>query len=247
MGHDPQPRSSGRPLVALVGALLSLAFFFLARPSDAPLALLVQVQPSNARVRVLHPGVAWTGSDEVEARGGEARFVDVPRGAGVRIVVAAPGFQPESQAVSLARRGEEQRVMFALRPETAALSVTSVPAGASLFLDGKEVGVAPLLVSSLVPGVHRLRATIAGHEDTTVDFTVIADEQREILLSLPPTQPSSEPAALPVSSTQDEPPAGRARLRLRSTHTSRFLVGDFVLATGLETYVDVVPGQHRVG
>lgn len=248
MGHDTQPRPSNGAMLAFVGALVSLALFFAARPANTPLSLVVQVQPGDAVVRVLHPGIAWVGPDEVTARAGEARFSAVPRGAGVRVVVSAPGFQQGSQAVMLAREGAEQRVMLALQPDAATLSVTSVPAGATLILDGKPMGRAPLLVSSILPGPHQLRATLTGHVDRELSFSVSPGEPRDVVVSLAPLSSSPEnPNAVPLASPLDEPAEGRARLRLRSTHTARFLVGDFVIATGLEAQADVMPGQHRVG
>lgn len=248
MAHDPQPRSMTGAIVAFLGALVFLALFSLGRPDDAPLTLVVEVQPPDAVVRVLHPGIAWSGPDEGTARSGEVRFSSVPRGSGVRVVVSAPGYQQESQTVMLSREGAVQRVMLALQRDAATLSIKSVPPGATLVLDGKPIGKAPLLVSSMLPGEHQLRAILAGHVDAEQSFLVKPGEQRDLVMTLSPDPLSpKDVGAAPLSMPLQEPAEGRARLRLRSTHTARFLVGDFVVATGLDAQADVLPGQHRVG
>ena len=49
-----------------------------------------------------------------------------------------------------------------LHPGAADITVTTVPAGASVVVDGAVVGAGPVTVK-LNPGPHRLRATMSGY------------------------------------------------------------------------------------
>jgi formylglycine-generating enzyme required for sulfatase activity len=70
---------------------------------------------------------------------------DVELRAGTReIVIAAPHFAAERLRLQVAGGGERQALKVALKPVFARVSVSSVPAGATVWVDDRELGTTPL-------------------------------------------------------------------------------------------------------
>jgi hypothetical protein len=80
---------------------------------------------------------------------------------------------------------------------TGSLSVTTTPAGASIFVDGVQKGVSPATVSGLAPGSHTLLLKQDGYQDLTAPVTIIAGQTQVYTAALSPgaTSLSALPAA----------------------------------------------------
>jgi len=96
--------------------------------------------------------------------------------------VAEPSQQTEPQA-AVAITGaelEQQQVAF-----DAAFDVIIEPAGATVLLDGKELGPAPLRIGRLAPGAHTLEVVAPeGYEAKTIPLDLISGERQVIRLVL---------------------------------------------------------------
>jgi hypothetical protein len=65
-----------------------------------------------------------------------------------------------------------------------ALMVDSRPAGASVYLDGKQVGTTPLLLDSLEAGEHAVRLELTGYRRWTSSVRVVAGDRNRVTASL---------------------------------------------------------------
>jgi hypothetical protein len=89
------------------------------------------------------------------------------------MAVALDNHAVHTQRLKL-QAGDVNRVSVALTPIPASLSVSSVPPGAQVYLDGQARGDAPLLLQNLEPGTHALRVELPGYE--TENRTVVLDK-----------------------------------------------------------------------
>lgn len=79
------------------------------------------------------------------------------------IEVVMDGYQPYVERVTLAAR-DVKEVHARLTSVPTSLSIESIPEGARIYVDNQFRGPAPLKVSDLEPGEHRLRAELKGYE-----------------------------------------------------------------------------------
>jgi hypothetical protein len=61
-------------------------------------------------------------------------------------------------------------------PLTGSFSVTTTPAGATVFIDGVQKGISPATLSDLTPGAHTLLLRMNGYADLSVPVTIIAGQ-----------------------------------------------------------------------
>lgn len=77
-------------------------------------------------------------------------------------------------------------------PNTGSIYVTSLPTGASVYVDGTYYGAAPALASGLTPGYHQVRISLSGFQDWVGSVNVQSDVTTKVsqTLSVGPTQTS---------------------------------------------------------
>jgi hypothetical protein len=56
------------------------------------------------------------------------------------------------------------------------LSISTEPAAASVYVDGRPVGVSPVQMASVAAGEHRVRIVKSGYLENARVITVVADE-----------------------------------------------------------------------
>jgi len=76
-----------------------------------------------------------------------------------------------------------------ITPATGSIYVTSVPSGASVYVDGTYYGPSPQLASGLSPGYHQVRISLAGFQDWIGNVLVNSGETTRVsqTLSVTPT------------------------------------------------------------
>jgi serine/threonine protein kinase len=150
-------------------------------------------------VRSTPPGA----SVEVNGRG-EGRtplsLRNIPLG-GHSVVLTRPGYQPERRRVTLspnravqtlsvpmrrAERSESAGGSVPARPDTfvGTMLVESRPVGARVFLDGREVGRTPMVLSDVRAGSHVVRLELDGYRTWTASARVVAGERLRVAASL---------------------------------------------------------------
>jgi hypothetical protein len=91
---------------------------------------------------------------------------------------------PDCRVESLTRTAEQlvARLWRAVEP-VAALKVTSTPAGATVEVDGKVVGLTPIEVD-IDPGAHEIRVALAGYAPATRSVAPVAGSTQEVTVEL---------------------------------------------------------------
>ena len=92
------------------------------------------------------------------------------------VSVSLTGYNPESQTVTVIA-GSTATASFILVPaqQTGSISVTSVPAGAAIALDGSATGkITPAVLDGVAPGNHTVSVTLAGYNPASKTVTVTA-------------------------------------------------------------------------
>lgn len=80
-------------------------------------------------------------------------------------------------------------------PTTAGLHVTSVPAGASVYVDNVYYGTTPATIPGLQTGSHTVKVSALGYNDSVSTITVTAGQSVELPVTLTPTSaPPKSPA-----------------------------------------------------
>jgi hypothetical protein len=156
---------------------------------------------------ILQP-VVTTGTLSVSSSpGGAAVYVDnsyrgvtsttvgnlVPGSHSVRLVLA--GYQDWTGTVSISAGATtylNPTLVVDQQPQYATVSITSNPAGANVYADGVYKGQtrsgSPLVSTQVIPGTHTLLISKAGYQDYTTTQTVVAGQNYNVDVTLPPVQ-----------------------------------------------------------
>jgi hypothetical protein len=134
------------------------------------------------------------------------------------IEATRPGHRSERRTVKLVS-GVERSEKFVLEVETGQVVVQVNLAGASVFVDGQQVGTTPLTETlSLPPGKHVLGVRAADHEDAEREFEVQAGTKQvlDIVLS-----PKSALVSVVAAATAPAAPASDISLSARASEAPK--------------------------
>ena len=134
--------------------------------------IVVRSQPEGASVRLNGADRGTTPCEIPDAPSGEHT-----------LEVVKEGF--ESYTEKFAVRAQETREVSAiLKPLPTVLNVVSIPNGARIYVDNQYRGDAPLKLTDLAPGPHKLRAELRGFELSSreVDVKTQSDAVEEFRL-----------------------------------------------------------------
>jgi len=148
-------------------------------------------EPATLRVTVGGPGearalihlVKLPGKIEVDSGGVKAEMsadgarignvpgtLDVPAGDRT-LTFKATRYLDHVERIAVAGGGERQKLKIALKPNFGVISVSSVPAGAEIQVDGKAVGVTPAKVE-MDSGIRRVQVSAPGLKEWTSSLVV---------------------------------------------------------------------------
>lgn len=153
-------------------------------PSPESGRLLVRSVPSGATVMLNGRERGTT----------PATIRDLPFGS-YTIAVSRSGYQSREQKVAVSTSVPAREVTIELTPVRAAAPAASAaatgsvyvetrPTGATVSIDGRVVGQAPMRVPELSPGSHSVRVELAGHKTVTTTVVVRAGQQTPLRVSL---------------------------------------------------------------
>jgi hypothetical protein len=104
-------------------------------------------------------------------------------GSTLAVTIAKSGFETQSRRITL-RHGQSNSMRVSLRTPPALLRIESIPAGATVFVDGKTVGVSPVQVD-LSSGVrHKIGWRLAEHAEHTMTVVPSAGVNDAVTASL---------------------------------------------------------------
>ncbi len=124
--------------------------------------VVVRSQPEGATVRL----------NGVDRGVTPCEIPDAPSGDHT-IEVAKEGFEPHVEKFAV-RAQETREVSAVLKALPTVLNVVSIPSGARIYVDNQYRGDAPLKLTDLPPGPHRLRAELRGFDLSTREVQVTA-------------------------------------------------------------------------
>jgi hypothetical protein len=223
----------------LVGAAVIVigvvAFFVMRTQSDV--TLVVQTSPEGATVKLLEPA----GFGEIVAKGGGAVFANLPRGAAYRATIDLEGHKQRLAEGTLPDAAGEHQVKVDLEAEAAIFAVATEPPGAMIYLDNKEQGKSPVVLSDVPPGQHAISARLDGFAPLTRMVTANAGVEEKLLLVL---QKGASDAGVPAG--EDTLP-GYGRVIVTSSHKARIIVDNNVIGEKIDSInMQVGEGKHRV-
>ncbi len=127
---------------------------------------------------------------------GDTPLTDVLVEPGERTVtISAKRYRSHEQLLTIEGMDIQQQLDIALIPAWADVSVNSVPAGATLYVDGEAVGVTPL-TTEVGEGAATLTLRLKGYRDWQRDITVVANKA----MTLPTAELQRAPGLMAVSS-----------------------------------------------
>jgi serine/threonine-protein kinase len=236
----PEQKRSRVPLVAAVVGVLAVA----------AVLLYVSTREDGAEAGEQGQDPRTAGEDDPQAKSpGSATLASDPRGAEVWLDRSNTGektpaeieLTPGKHTIELRLTGHEtwthrvdvdpgQQVLLepALKPLPARASITTVPQGGQVSVDGADRGKSPVTLDDLKPGKHTVTASMTGKLDAEQELLAEPGGDHQVVLELKdrPSGPSSPPqpkgkATLNVTTlpwadvTLDGRPIGRTPIRGR--------------------------------
>jgi serine/threonine protein kinase len=128
------------------------------------------------------------------------------------------------------------------------LLVRSTPAGARVFVDGREQGRTPARIADLTPGQHQVRIVQDGYVAADRRIVITGSQSQQSLavtLERPPFTVASRPRPPGVSATTGTLAAGGLRVESRPTNANVFVDGKLVGTTPL-LIEPVEAGEHTI-
>ena len=202
---------------------------------DSVTQLLVSAEQSQTHPFVMRklPGIISIASDITDGARVQIDGVDIGL-TPLNGVLVEPGdhqmtiskerYLDYRETISVEGRSVVQRYQASLEPAWATVSLSTVPAGADVLVDGEIFGTTPVN-AEILQGRRDLTLKLSGHKAWQDDFDVIAGED----FTIPPVQL--------------EPADGLVFIRSNPSAASLTIGGDFKGLTPLE--VALAPGQNH--
>ena len=152
------------------------------------------------------------------------------------LTVNAPGYYPFVETVSVTRE-DVQVFEVVMQPLPGRLTISSVPEGARVLIDGESIGRTPLDQAKVDAGEHELTLEAERYQTLTMALDVEGrDRQQQLSLSLEPDWAEVTVATAPAGATLllDGEPSGT------TPATLEILSGERQLMLQLATYSDAV-------
>ena len=133
----------------------------------------------------------------------------------------------------------DHTISVTFAPDTGSLTVSSNPNGATIFIDGVNVGTTPETMSDVPVGTHELRLTLAGYADYASNVDVEKDQTTNppkinlvpqvtatttVPTTVPTTVKTSVPTTVPTTSKTTAPTTIRTTVATTTPTTTRTTV-----------------------
>ena len=159
------------------------------------------------------------------------------------VLVEREGFaQPDEKWVTVIANAVAE-VDFTLTPEIGKIAISSVPTGASIFLDGDATGVKTDATLDDVPvGEHTIELVLSGYRNATENVTVEKDDAAEVEFNLILETTSDGDG----SSDAETSINGSIAITSVPMNASIYLDGNVTGFRTDATLVNVSPGEHTI-
>jgi TolB-like protein len=112
---------------------------------------------------------------------------ELPEGIAV-VTMQRERYLPRQDVVEVARRGPPLKLDWTLEPDFGWLSVTSIPPGLPVTIDGKPAGRTPIAASELAPGTHEVRIGDPRYHERGERVVLARGEKRTVSLAPDPRE-----------------------------------------------------------
>jgi serine/threonine-protein kinase len=126
-------------------------------------------------------------------------------------------------------------------PATAALAITTDPAGAEIAIDGEVKGAAPVTLDEIAPGEHVVTAKLAGYQPLERPLKLSAGGRSDVMLAL--VKSPEKAAPLP---TVKKPAAAKGKLNLVTKPWATVYLGTARLGDTPLVNVPLPAGRHQL-
>jgi hypothetical protein len=133
-----------------------------------PASLSVYSFPEGADVRVDGKLLAKT----------PCRIDKIPVRASAEVVVTHEGYKPYRQKIALTA-GKAVSLTAQLKPLETVLEIATVPAGATVTVNGRDLGISPVRLPDAEAGTYEIRAELAGYDAAEQTVTLAQYEERK--------------------------------------------------------------------
>lgn len=151
--------------------------------APAPVRISARLVPSSATLHVTTvPAGADVTVNGVPRGASPVDVTGVPEGES-SLEISMPGYKTYRSRMRLAA-GDEQTVHAPLEPIPSTLTVTTVPAGAKIYIDDEFRGVSPLTLKDIPAATYRVRTDLAGFDPAarTVELPLDSSKTEEFRL-----------------------------------------------------------------
>lgn len=187
-------RSGVRRVVPwLGGALVVAALVFLGLQAFTPKLGSIQVEADPPGATVMLAGGRYTSPCSLQLKPGE-----------YRVKVHLHGYKPHEETVQLAA-GQTFKLSTRLDPASGAVSLSSNPKGAKVFLEGKDRGITPVELKGLPPQRFTVKLVKKGYKDFKGTVEVVAGKTSNLSYALEKLPPPPPPPPPPQRYYEPEP------------------------------------------
>ncbi|NYT07335.1 MAG: PEGA domain-containing protein, partial [Methanomicrobiales archaeon] len=138
------------------------------------------------------PSQATATLDDSSSQITPCTFSNIPPGSHT-LMVTKSGYQTWSTVISVipGKNTHVSATLQALTPDTGSIYATTIPQGASVYVDGVYYGPSPQIASGLSVGTHQVRLSLSGFQDWVGQVEVMGGKTTTLsrTLSVSPTVP----------------------------------------------------------
>lgn len=158
-------------------------------PANGSLQLSITMQPLPGAISVgSNPSSANTFLDGVFEGQTPIQIANVPAGLH-QVLLQKADYADYSQSVNVPANGTAV-LSATLNPLTSAISVTSNPSAANVFMGGIAKGLTPLAISNVAYGIHQILVNKSGYQDYTTSINAVSNTTYTIYANLSPIAPT---------------------------------------------------------
>jgi hypothetical protein len=179
---------------------------------------MVPVVPVGYLTLTSDPAGATVTIDGVEVGQTPIEKLELP--AGVHdVVLKLDGYKDEELSVSI-QAGKTLEVPVTMSKLTGMLTITSEPSGATVIVDGQEVGTTPLEKYVLPIGTHEVIVKKDGYKEETFNVSIQAGKELSFNVELSPLQTTTTTTTVPKTTTSEKTTTSSTTSAGKSTTTT---------------------------
>ncbi len=148
---------------------------------ELPFVISLQIKAGTISIKS-NPSNAKAFIDGKEAGTTPITKTDIEPGT-YNVEVLKDGYVDWKESVDIAP-GKDIELTATLQIMPGSISIKSNPSGATVFIDGREIGITPVSASELTPGMHNVDVRMDGYEDWKESIDIIPNKEVKLTPTL---------------------------------------------------------------